>query len=136
MLLKQLTILSASGACSALHLDQLSGLIAVFGSQTPSFLLGELDLPLKLLNMSLFRPQTSTQLTEFIVFLVRCSHVLLQLRLTDLQACNRFTAAQYLPVDCNTRQHNQQQTAANHYPRQPNHVHARDSLYPPAQRAA
>ncbi|WP_415373557.1 hypothetical protein, partial [Pseudomonas aeruginosa] len=42
-----------------------------------SFLLSEFNLPLKLLNMSLFRPQTGTKLTEFIVFLVRCSHVLL-----------------------------------------------------------
>ncbi|MEW3673868.1 hypothetical protein QOZ77_32160, partial [Pseudomonas aeruginosa] len=91
--------LSASGAGSALHLGQLSGLIAIFGAQASSLLLSKLDLPMKLLNMSLFRPQTSTQLAELIVFLVRCSHVLLQLRLTDLQGCNRFTAAQYLPVD-------------------------------------
>ncbi|WP_313037533.1 hypothetical protein [Stutzerimonas nitrititolerans] len=87
-------------------------------------MLSEFNLPLKLLNMSLFRPQTGTKLTEFIVFLVRCSHVLLQLRLTDLQGCNRLTTTQYLPVSCDTRQHNQQQTAADYHPRQANHVHA------------
>ncbi|MGY0523133.1 hypothetical protein, partial [Pseudomonas aeruginosa] len=58
------------------HLDQLSELIVIFGTQATSFLLSEFNLPLKLLNMSLFRPQTGTKLTEFIGFLVRCSHVL------------------------------------------------------------
>ena len=60
MLLKQLAILSTSSACSALHLGQLSGLIAKFGTQATSLLLSEFNLPLKLLNMSFFRPQTGT----------------------------------------------------------------------------